>query len=603
MQHTIDSHWNKKSIRERMLRFASTSWGVHRAEAIDPVVLLFLESLAEEIYKITGEVENLETRLLDKLSSLLVPGMDTVAQPSRTLLHAMPVEGRLEITTKTEFRQGKYSFYPVCNTRIHNGSVRYFIHNGTLYSIDNQMRTRLTRQGRKNPHDENSFWIGLELNEAVENLSELSFYFDIQGITGKDKYLNLLSCCEWKIRDQALIVAKGLFSTEEEYENDILSFFSASDLSVQINKSVMNDYENHFLTVKNKFDINGKKEAFPEKLKACFPENIHSSITGRLLWIEAVCPPEFTPELMDSLHISINVFPVVNRRLVSGSMEVNGALPFIPLTSGVNESFISVLSLADSSGKRYYDVPVNRSDGSGNYSLRRGGCERYRRSDAQEYLSSFIELLNGEIAVFFKNKSDIKNDVKKIEEEAKELLRHLTQIVSEAKERVEVNNYIYIDTGANRANEVYFVEYWLTGGPEANHIPAGSVFSAVRIPVLPGSVISLSPSQGGKPSPLATDKNKLYRKSLSENRLLVTHEDIKDFCIEKFSNFFSGVQVRRGLKEDINPAIGFIRTTDVYLRVKEALKNCFGQDKKDFIEQALKENVPATFYIRVFIEN
>ena len=42
--------YNKEQIRNRMLKYAATFWGIKKAENFDPVVKLLLEALANEMY-------------------------------------------------------------------------------------------------------------------------------------------------------------------------------------------------------------------------------------------------------------------------------------------------------------------------------------------------------------------------------------------------------------------------------------------------------------------------------------------------------------------------------------------------------------------------
>jgi hypothetical protein len=573
-------------------------------ELLDPVVILFLESLAEEIYKVAGEISNLENRLLDKISSLLVPNTEAIAQPAHTLLHVSPQETSLEVTTTTGFyhlsghNKEPLFFYPVCNTKIHKGDVCYFIHNGTIYAVNkDQTRTRLTRNGKSKPQTENTFWTGLELDEGIDNLSNLSFYLNFQGIPQKEKYLNLLSCTTWKIQDQTIPMSKGLFFTGEKYGDESLEFFASCDLSHRINDSIKKEYDNRFLTVTGNFDIKDKRSLFPQELTDCFSTAVMSGFNKPLLWIEVACPQDFTAEILDNLQVAVNVIPAVNKRLVSKSTVIKPELPFIPLNTNPDESFISVRSLSDSEGKSYYDMPVNKIP-CGMYSLRRGSCERYKTRDAQEYLASLINLLDGKIAGFFKEENDVRSDLKMIEAEARELIKQLTQVIADTKERQEVENYICIDT---QKEDVFFVEYWMTNGSGANHIPAGTTLSVDNLQVKPDSVVILSATQGGKPAPLAMDRNSFYKKSLSENKLLVTHEDIKNFCIKNFKAYFSDIQVRKGWMESKNPRTGFVRTTDVYMNPRTELKKQMRGQEANFFEQILKENSPATFNYRVFI--
>lgn len=604
-------HLNKESIQERMRRFALNYYGINQMELLDPVVNLFLESLSEEIYKLSGELENIENRIFDKLSEMLIPGIETIAKPAHTILHASPrEESSLVVTTQTQFHyrnntnkgRKKLHFYPVCNTRIYNGGVRYFIHGGLLYSVDKYMSKMLLARNRQNvTKRNNSFWIGVELDEAICDISELSFYFDFYGLYNKKEYYNLLPYTVWKVGGEEIPMYRGVSTVEEEYSNDTLRLFSEYDFSHRINNSIKDTYSNCFLTVKGGCNVEGKREFFPEALRSVFPENIVGRINKPLVWIEVLCPQSFSEEAVDSLQISINAFPVVNKELVSTISEVNKYLPLIPLKTKSNESFISIYNIVDSDGKRYYDIPVNDTGGNkyGIYSLRRGGCERYNMRDATEYLVNVIDTLNAKVSTFFRNKNDIKSDSKKIQEEVRQLIRGLEKKVAETKDRLEVENYVFVDP--DRDTEIYFVDYWITNGVEANEIKAGVFFDMdSKLSILPLSVTTLAPVTGGKNAPQAIAKNSLYKKTLSENSLLITHEDITAFCKDEFHEMISDVKICNGFMKRSEAGRGFVRTTDIYMTPLKGMERYFRQDTSYF-EKKLKEKSPVTCNYRIFI--
>jgi hypothetical protein len=460
----------------------------------------------------------------------------------------------------------------------------------------------LTYHGKKESFRENSFWLALELDEAIENLSGLSFYLDIPGVREKEECLNLWFYTRWSVKGENLPMTGGLFSTGREYAGHTLELFYEYDYSNRINRSLKAEYDARFLTLKDDFNPQSKRELIPEKLKDAFPPTVAENFNIPLLWIEVICPPSFTTGIMDALRVSINAFPAVNKQLVTRTMEINRMIPLIPLPTGKNESFISVHSLTDADGKHYYDIPVNDSEQTdcGLYSLYRGGLERYNERDAGEYLETLVDSITGEVSAFFNNRDNLKNDLKKIEQDVNEVVKHLNREVYKKKEHYEVAHYLHVHQEPECA--VYFVKYWISRGMDASLLEEGSLLH-------PGSALSLgqaeviSPVIPSRPAPPVAERNKRCQRALSSHTLLVTGDDIRHFCTEKFGHLIRNVRISRGLMEDSNPAIGFIRTTDVYLRVKEELKSCFGQDKKDFIEQALKENSPATFYIRVFVEN
>ena len=604
MANTAHPYQNKTTIRKRMRGFAARHFGISQSEILDPVVNLLLESLSEEVYKIAGAIEDTENRIRDKLTHILTPGMETIAQPAHAILHAQASEGVVTLTTQTEFQcvhaTNRLSFYPACNTRICNGSIRYVIHNESIYAVNNdQTYTQITRSGKNDLSRDNTFWIGLELDDRVDYLVNLSFYIDFQGVNNPEKYLNLLSYAQWKIQDRELRMIPGLHATEDEIENDTLKFFSVQDLGYKINRKIKKEYDVHFFTVENDTPVD-QRETFPEKLKAYFPGHVQERLTQPLVWIEVRCPAALTPDILDSMRISLNAFPVINRQLINKTVEINKFAPVIPLNTGNNESFIAVCSLTDSKGRQYYDVPVRNTDTTqyGIYALSRGGYERYSRREAIEFLSAMVDAISGEASFFFKNENDVNAGLKKINEEAKLLVKQLDRILSETRENYEVENYILIEPESK--DEMYFLSYWITRGAEANGIPAGTVMHAdPELFIRPDSIATLSTVQGGKQPPQSMSREHAHKRALSEHGLLITNEDIHHFCLNKFTDFVEDVRVRPGIMESGDPRKGFIPTIDVSMTLRKEMAK-YVQDGTAF-EQELKNHSPETYRYRVIV--
>jgi hypothetical protein len=558
------------------------------------------------VYKIAGEIESIENRILEKLSSILVPSIDTIAKPAHCILHASSQEGIAEVTTGSGFRHsGKshkcfFSFYPVCNTDIRKGDILYFIHDGAVYTIDRDLSKTLYLRSRRHETGGNTFWLGLDLDEGIRDISGLSFYFDLNGVFDKDKYLNLLSYTRWSIGDETLTMNKGISSRKEEYENITLDLFSGYDLSNKINRSVKEFYSNRYLSIAGNCLVEGKRKIFPEELQSCFPETGISGTGKGLIWIKVTCPHGFTPDIINSLQPSINTFPVVNKELITRITEVKRTMPVVPLTTGNNESFISISKVTDSSAKKYYDVPLYRDAGNtcGIYSLRRGGIEHYSKRDAEEYLAHITDALSWEVSAFFKDKGELKADLKKIEGQVNRLIRQLRKRLAEAGDRYEIENYLLLPP-PDQEGEVFFVDYWITNSGQANDIRPGSIFSSA---IETFAAYSLTRTAGGRYAPRASGKENLYRESMTGRSLLITDDDIQNFCLREFRGSVSEVKVCGGFMESGNPRLGFIATTDVYLRPLEGMKGHIEEKDKEYYLQTLKEKSPATFNYRVFIK-
>ncbi|MFV0329220.1 MAG: hypothetical protein ACK5KL_05230 [Dysgonomonas sp.] len=602
---------NKQAILDRIRRFAASHYGLGRIESLDPVSGLFLESLSEEIYNLSGDIERMESRILDKLSSMLVSGNGYDAFPSHTILHATSASSSLAITTKTPFtgernyngKLNRLSFYPVCNTHIYQGDVKYFVHKGQFYSTEIYgTKTLLTRSRYKDSFPERTFWIGIEFDDTITEVDNLSFYLNLSGSYDKEVSLNEFTHAEWKVGKQELPIQRGLAVIEDEQENEILKFYSTFDNSNVINDRIKRLYDSHYLSIKGNLSITDKKEILPDCLADKFDAVLSENIQKPLLWVSVSCRESLLADVLDSLQVSINTFPIACKKLVKQTQEVNNVVSIIPLRTGANESFLSISSLTDSLGQKYYDIPVKDTEDNNYhiYSLRHGGCERYNDRDAIEYLHNAIRKLDSEASSFFRNRKDTKNELKQIRSDVNKVLKDLKETIAGIKDNYEIENYLLIDR--DKDTEIYFLEYWLINYKIANGIKAGTVFrSDLGNLILPASLISLIPVTGGRAAAEPNLKYGYYKKSLTNSSLIVTEDDIIRFCKKEYPEVIKSIKIKQGHEEDPDRKNGFLRTTDIYIQPT----NIGVKVQKDMDELSLREllhkHSPATFRYRIFI--
>ena len=98
----------KENIKDRMFKNAASFWGIRNVENFDPLVKLLIEAMASEIYKLSNEVNNIETRILERIAYLLTPDILMSVRPAHTLFYAQPTEEQCLINKETGFY---YSLY------------------------------------------------------------------------------------------------------------------------------------------------------------------------------------------------------------------------------------------------------------------------------------------------------------------------------------------------------------------------------------------------------------------------------------------------------------------------------------------------------------
>lgn len=604
MNSNITYDISKQGILERMLRSAANYFGVKHIELLDPIAVLFIESLAGEIYTVSSEINNIEVRLLDTLSRLIAPDKSLLAHPAHCILHVLPQEGQTVISRKTSFvsktnNRKKITFYPLRNTIIHNGGIRYLSFNGLFYQI-NEDKTKTLISRSRNSTNPRSFWIGLELDQTTPDLENLSFYIDFLGISNKDEILQLLPYCIWKINGKQISIGQGLHSIEEKPINETVEMFNNLTASYNLDNSIWDSYNKHYITISECICSHENTVCYPNELTSSFPSHIFEDLSKPMVWIEVEFPLTINAAVLDNMVISINTFPIVNRNRYTKTVEIHESLPIISVNTGDHESLLSIESVFDSEGRIYTELPFvdTESEFFGTYSLRRGGYERYSKREMREYLlllvKSFENLIPMENEILQNEGEDSNNAMQQVHN----LLKHIKELISKSKEQLEIEYYLSIDN--IRKDDVFFLIYNTTNCELANNIKQYSPFYSENTEILlkASSLFSLSTTSGGKSRPPVTDIENLQIKTLANQSMLVTNNDIIEYCLNNFK-MIAQVEISNGIMESEQ---GLLCTKDVLLTLRKETKSLFKERESELLKRNLKAYSPETFNYRIIVK-
>ena len=73
--------FTKESIKARMFKQAATLYDIRNIDGIDPLIRLLIEALSGEIFKLSGDVHAIESRLLEKVASALTHSIGCPPRP------------------------------------------------------------------------------------------------------------------------------------------------------------------------------------------------------------------------------------------------------------------------------------------------------------------------------------------------------------------------------------------------------------------------------------------------------------------------------------------------------------------------------------------
>jgi len=609
--HNNRRRYSKESIKDRMYRNAVSFWDVQNVENLDPIVKLLIEALANQVYGLANDFKNIEIRLLEKIAHLLTPDILNAARPAHMIMKAKPIEPQYMLSKMSGF----YYDDPVFNIRnvmnacfspansflLTRGDIRSVISGGNVYVFDERMgKDTVARSNERTDIFERNIWVGLDLDEEIKTMQNLSFYFNFLNTDKANEYIHLLPFTEWSCADVPFDIKEGIYIADADTgEKD--SLFTKYDLSGISDESILNFYNHQFISIKNDVQIKSlKKEHFPSDLKSLFPEGAEEHIEKPLLWIKIAFPPNFNEDILDNVLVAINAFPVLNKKMLEKHVKTNGLKSVIPLNTAPHEYFLSVHSLTDSLNVQYEQLPYVESEKpyAGTYSVKRGGVERFDSRDAKEYILNLIDLLREEGAAFsLIGKGFLTELIKQVESSTNIIDQKLLEI----NENKEIPAYLIVDT--EEKENTFFVDYWVTNCDLANGIKTGAFFKPYNKTFVEANLIfSLTPSVGGQKAPKSNYMLDRYKYILMSRDRIYTQTDIVNFCFSEFGEIINDAEVKRGVQISYRPKEGFIRTLDVFLQLKQSYEHLINdQNFESKVLNLLIEKSPDTFNYRVFI--
>lgn len=573
---------SKEIIKTRMIKHALNYWNIKNSDDLDPAVRLMMEALSTELYNLGNELKDAQVRILEKISSLMAPDFLTCPNPAHAIVHALPIEPVEILYNTTNFcTQKKISskqnevldttvdifFTPVGPVKIFDAQVAYIATAENLYAYNSTFTKQLIARGKTKFDDRNTLWIGLKVNDKIENIDNLFFYFDWRNIEAKlaNRIYQLLPITKWYINDKPIEIQPGLIYTQVNNNDAYENIFFEYDLLSLLEKDIKHYYEYKFITIKDQQvkNIGETNSLYPDAFKNNFSQNDLQKLNEKLLWIKVVFPSNVQLEFFEEIQIYSNAFPVMNRQLNDLKFRLKGGSNIIPLKTSVSDQFLSVKSLSDDT-HTYKSVPYKKMDEDehGTYTLRNGGVERFDSRNAREFISYLLELLRSESAAF----SSYGYDFMAIT--LKEMNQKISLMEQKAKgftgNGTEIPNYIIVKPF--EGFDMMYVKYWTTLAEAANYMRVGTRLQLTKgLKVKQDSLILLSTTTGGKNRLRAEERLQAFRYGIMTRNRIITKEDIRNFCFYELADKIKEVHIEKGFELSAHSNQAFKKTIDVLL--------------------------------------
>lgn len=608
---------SKDKIKSRMIRNAARIWGFQEPQSessFDPVVSLLLGACAFELEKISSEINNTESRIIERLVNILTPQPITsphpayaiaFARPSRKGVRALPeyqfyVDIKVSDQYDKKVEDKQIFFSPTGTFNLTDGRVRYLAAQKRMYEIVDDQYKDIVAEMFKTPLPSSSLYIGLEMNER---LSDITLFFDIISDHLKQPFFNELEGCRWKIGDTWIDAKKGI-TDQSQLDHDVFQLINReADLSSKISCHVNRYFSRQFVNIRLK-----DSEEIPETESRKIPDAIVKSVDKKelanidrnIIWIELQFNTTLSDELLENLTCSLNCFPVINRRQNEFTGSTRDIINIIPLHT--EDVFFDLKRVTNSNGEAY---KISHFKGQGDLSkgsalLRQEGVGRFDSRTAMEYLEYLLELMKEESAAFNVIGSDMISSN----------LRELNQVIARLEKKIEdvkleKGDTAYLMLKPQEGDRQVFVEYWSINSTLANNIRAGSMLNIYRADDLDyNSAKLMTTTTGGKDKPSTEARINTYRRSLQSGNRVVTREDIKALCFEHCGDQVLQVDIEKGVDRGTSKSVGFIRTIDIHLYLKKGLDMTLAEQNslRQRLLVLLEERSSNIFPFRIFLE-
>jgi hypothetical protein len=570
-------YFTRERVRNRMLKRAAEVWNFPESEMddFDPLVTLLIEACSVEFEKIAGEIGKTQNRMLQRLAQLLYPGMIDV-NPAYGIIQVRSSEPVGLLNADSQFfytpsgidrkRENQYTdlfFSPSRSTKIFDGSISCISSARELFSVsDGIQKLQLSSSSKKILDYQHVVWLGLDLNEEVNSLDEISFFINWMGQPESDNWYQYLPYTEWLLETNILTQHAGLPASEKNAATAVNlegEFDSMQKLETHVNDL----FNRHYITLTSKTttdQLKIKRRFYPKAFEQFFDKKELQELKAPLLWIEIRFPPVVPAEALDTILVSMNAIPVINRKLNKFSYKLAKSLNIVPLeTEGV---FLSIKEIANSNGQTFKLIPFANPSGlvPESYTLRYG-VNRFDERNSYETLVNLTELIREESSFFSSLGEDflIQN------------IRELNQVLARIEDKVKMQHKNqslcpYLAIKPKQEGGTIMVESWSCNGKLANKIPVGSkLISYKSSSVLSDSLFFITSTYGGRDKFNDTEKIDQYKKSLLSHNRIVTLEDLKVFVQTELGKTARQIVYKKIYIKATNPSDGFIRCMQILI--------------------------------------
>lgn len=571
--------YSKETIKARMLQNATKLWGVKSVQSLDPFVKLLIDAFSTEVFKANNEIQNVNSRLLERLARMLTPTKYTHPAPAHAIAFYMPEEDsellmnydefffKKSITSYTKSQADKQvdvAFTPVDNIKVIKAQVSTMIVGNTCYTFDESMnRTPICRINNR-IEDYRRITIGIDVSKYSGGRlpGEFNLYCANIAFEHIDYLYRLLPHVKVSSNGKELQINPGFNYGDQKVYSGFEEVFREQSIEFKVTEDIKKIYDHKFIQIEGISDqLKIDKGLYPFELahlRGTAPQLDQVVNESEFVWLTFEFPPQFTDQILDNFSFALNAFPIYNRAWKKTEYVLDIMGNNIPLETAEGEYFLYVQEVVDGNGRKYEEIPFTPNDNlsKGLYTVRKGGMERFSKRNAVDLMIHVLELTRDEVAAFSVfNRDKVKDVLSEMSEKMKGMIK---KVENADQSLVEDVNYVIIEP--IDSNVHCYAAFWITHCTLANNLRPTSILNAQE---KTKKVTLLTETRGGDVEQKGANSIQAYRYALMTRDKLISVEDIKSYCQMMMKDDLKSIKVSRGTIISDKPKEGFVKTVDI----------------------------------------
>lgn len=586
---------SREQIKDRMIRLAAEHWNLEENEIeanFDPLVILLFDAVAGEMEQLGYRIKDIQSHLLNELSTLMLPQSLLRAKPASCILTAKPAGASCILKSEINFttiartsradeaaKEAEINFTPIGEVKLIHANLAYIRMGNKLFKYQDNGKKILVHDGGGNTIT-NQVHFAIQAKTPVESLAGLQFFFDLKSHSEAGNFYFALQDAKLLINNIETKINKGYYKNAQ-YETSLKDAFNNdSDYSRKIQREIAAIYHDQFFTV----DESAGPVSQPDMQQALLqelPEKLVQEInTANVVYGTFQLTHSFAPEVAERLQIAVNAFPVINRRLEKIFHKTEKWLNIIPMQ--VYGNYLDIHSIEGANGIKYrlqatnYDSKIEE----GEAIIRAARVSKSSSNDIRNSLKSLLEAIRDESAYFSRTSNDF------ITSRLNEISRILTRLEDQVQmSKDEKPAFRYVLLKSKNPGETVQVSYWNTSPTEAGFVKSLAPFRPVQHSLTePGSCYSITSATGGRETLNDFAQKQMLVRQLSSKGKIISAEDVRLLCYELFGPKLKKVEVKKNMKVLPGRNTGISRFIDIQLYIT---KGSFAENDITYLKKQL----------------